>query len=110
MEIDDCIILCRNNMFVLTDCAGVLMDLSDLMVCYIPSIYDLNPENLEASSWYPLRTLLEQLNAIIEVGKYRPVPYGRVRDGYDPLSPDISCWEVVPWTNLFLKQSLPVFH
>ncbi|PLB46336.1 hypothetical protein P170DRAFT_411542 [Aspergillus steynii IBT 23096] len=110
MEIDDCILLFRNNLYCLTDCPGVLMDLSDLMVCYLPSIYDFNPDNPEASSWYPLRVLLERLNAIIEVGKYRPVPYGSAQDGYKPLSPDILCWEVVPWTDPFLKQTLDAYN
>jgi hypothetical protein len=107
MEIDDCVLLFRNNLYGLTDCAGVVMDLHDLTVCYLPSIYYFDTANIEANPWYPLQDLLERLNAIIEVRKYRPVPFRSVQN--DPLSANIACWDVVPWNNFILKQSLEAY-
>ncbi|OJJ83934.1 uncharacterized protein ASPGLDRAFT_1492193 [Aspergillus glaucus CBS 516.65] len=92
-DLDDCVLLLGSNLSTMTDSIGLVMDVSDLRVSYIHDRLDWD-EN-ENQPWYSFQLFLERLNAIIDVGKYRPVP------------PDNDI--VVPWNDWVLKQSVEAF-
>lgn len=89
----------------MTDSIGLVMDISDLRVSYIHDRLDWD-EN-ENQPWYSFQLFLERLNAIIDVGKYRPVTPGN--DMYNPYQAMANFWSVVPWNDWVLKQSVEAF-
>ncbi|KAL5364002.1 hypothetical protein BJX96DRAFT_187509 [Aspergillus floccosus] len=102
--LEDCILLFRNNLGALPDSIGLVMDLSDLQVSSIHDRFewDQNPE------WYDLQTVLERLNAIIDVGKYRPDPAdSSLHDPYQAIS---NFWSVIPWNDWVLNQSVQAYN
>lgn len=101
--LEDCVLLFRNNLGALPDSVGLVMDLSDFQVSYIHDRLDWeeNPE------WYDLQFVLEQLNAIIDVGKYRPGPADSSL--YDPYQAISNLWSVIPWNDWVLDQSVQAY-
>lgn len=104
-DLDDCVLLLGNNLSTMTDSIGLVMDISDLRVSYIHDRLDWD-EN-ENQPWYSFQLFLERLNAIIGVGKYRPVTPDN--DMYNPYQAMANFWSVVPWNDWVLKQSVEAF-
>ncbi|KAJ0418538.1 hypothetical protein BJY00DRAFT_324883 [Aspergillus carlsbadensis] len=91
------------------DCDGVIMHLADLSVCYLRNSYDLNPgmpDDMDTTRWFDFQEVLMRLNFIVEVGKYRPVPRPLPEAEYNSLLDDTKSWEVVPWNDLILKETI----
>ncbi|KAF9888496.1 hypothetical protein FE257_008603 [Aspergillus nanangensis] len=102
--LEDCVLLFRNNLGALPDSVGLIMDLSDLQVSYIHDRFDWE----ENPQWHGLQYILERLNAIIDVRKYRPSP--AESDLYDPYQAISNAWSVVPWNDWALNQSIEAYN
>lgn len=102
--LEDCVLLFRNNLGALPDSIGLVMDLSDLQVSYIH--YRLDWE--ENPEWYDLQFVLEQLNAIVDTGKYRPCPADSSL--YDPYQAISNFWSVIPWNDWVLDRSVQTYN
>lgn len=102
--LEDCILLFRNNLEAFPDSIGLVMDLSDFQVSYIHDRLDWE----ESPEWYDLQFVLERLNAIIDVGKYRPGPAeSSLHDPYQAIS---NFWSVVLWNDWVLNQSVLAYN
>ncbi|RDW79141.1 uncharacterized protein DSM5745_05993 [Aspergillus mulundensis] len=109
-EKDECIILMRNNVFGEYDCAGVVMDLQDLSVCYRLDAHDVNVSDPESpgTTWYMLEEFLDHWLFIIEVEKYKAVVPGTEK--CNPSGSLVQRWDVAPWNPFILRQSLDAWN
>ncbi|KAL4883799.1 hypothetical protein BJY04DRAFT_24669 [Aspergillus karnatakaensis] len=108
LEPEDCIILFPNHIFEEDDCAGVIMDLEDLTVCYRVDTSAINEPHSEEITWYPLEELLVRLNCIIQIGKYIPVPFGSAK--CHPSASNNQRWDVIPWNDFILTQTINAWN
>ncbi|EFR01872.1 hypothetical protein MGYG_04870 [Nannizzia gypsea CBS 118893] len=100
----DCICLFRGNFGAISHRLGVIMDLADLSVRYLPSFFDYQRPADDYGGWYTLQDFLTKLNSIVEVGKYVPVPCDqKVQSGQQP---SIAGWKAIPWTDSILDETL----
>ncbi|KAM5468663.1 hypothetical protein MferCBS49748_003421 [Microsporum ferrugineum] len=88
----DCVGLFPTNHASIPHRLGLVIDLDDFSVRYLPSFFDYNgPE--DTAGWYSLRGVLLCLNAMVDTGKYVVE--------YDPcFEPG---WKVIPWTDSALR-------
>lgn len=100
----DCICLFSTNMASVPHRLGLVMDLDDLLVRYIPS-FSCHYNIEDTRRWYTLEDVLLKLNCMAEIGKYVPV----IRDNEfrSTLEPG---WKAVPWTDSTLNDTLTAWE
>ncbi|EZF35624.1 hypothetical protein H109_05947 [Trichophyton interdigitale MR816] len=100
----DCICLFSTNMASVPHRLGLVMDLDDLLVRYLPSFschYDFE----DTRRWYTLEDVLLKLNCMAEIGKYVPIIRdNEVRSTMEP------GWKAVPWTDSILNETLAAWE
>ncbi|KAM5506171.1 hypothetical protein McanMca71_002940 [Microsporum canis] len=100
----DCVGLFPTNHASIPHRLGLVIDLDDFSVRYLPSFFDYHgPE--DTAGWYSLRGVLLCLNAMVDTGKYVPTP--DVVE-YDPcFEPG---WKAIPWTDSALDETLAAWE
>ncbi|KAM5468834.1 hypothetical protein MauCBS54593_004829 [Microsporum audouinii] len=100
----DCVGLFPTNHASILHRLGLVIDLDDFSVRYLPSFFGYHgPE--DTAGWYSLRGVLLCLNAMVDTGKYVPTP--DVVE-YDPcFEPG---WKAIPWTNSALDETLSAWE
>ncbi|KAK2875091.1 hypothetical protein FQN49_001787 [Arthroderma sp. PD_2] len=101
----DCICLFPTNFGSIPHRLGVVMDLDDFTVRYLPSIFDYVDRDY---GWYPLQDVLFNFNAIVEIGKYVPASFDW--DVNNEWQPTIGGWKAVPWTDFILDETLAAYE